>query len=324
MPIYNRLELDERASEYGFQRDAFEKVLRLKRILEFFQSDEILTNHLILKGGTAINLTVFALPRLSVDIDMDYIPNDSKEEMKANRVKIDKTIRDYMDEEGYHLANDSRFHHSLDSYRFQYQNAGGNKDMIKIELNYSHRAHVFEAENRRILTDAFGETTNIRTVCPIEIFAGKTNALLSRAAARDIYDINNMIDSNLFSDEKDLFRKMVIFYVSISSNIIHRGFDTSEIDGISFFKIRRDLFPVLTKNEARMHFDLEKYKTNVKKYIQELMILTPQESEYIERFIYGEYKPELLFDDEYVVSRIVDHPMALWKIEMNKESQSGS
>lgn len=32
---------------------------------------------MILKGGTAINFTVFNLPRLSVDIDMDYTPNDT-------------------------------------------------------------------------------------------------------------------------------------------------------------------------------------------------------------------------------------------------------
>jgi len=39
-----------------------------------------------LKGGTAINLAVFNLPRLSVDIDMDYTPNDTKEEI-VERIK---------------------------------------------------------------------------------------------------------------------------------------------------------------------------------------------------------------------------------------------
>ena len=34
MPQYNRRELDDRAHEYGFNRDMFEKVLRLKTILE--------------------------------------------------------------------------------------------------------------------------------------------------------------------------------------------------------------------------------------------------------------------------------------------------
>lgn len=33
MPQFNRRELDERSRQYGFNRDTFEKVLRLKIIL---------------------------------------------------------------------------------------------------------------------------------------------------------------------------------------------------------------------------------------------------------------------------------------------------
>ena len=57
MPLFNRRELDERARKYGFNRDTFEKVLRLKQILEYLNSQEYLKEHLLLKGGTAINLT---------------------------------------------------------------------------------------------------------------------------------------------------------------------------------------------------------------------------------------------------------------------------
>ena len=41
----------------------------------------MLAEALALKGGTAINLTIFNLPRLSVDIDLDYSRNVSKDEM---------------------------------------------------------------------------------------------------------------------------------------------------------------------------------------------------------------------------------------------------
>lgn len=81
MPIYNKAEIGRVAQQYGFVRDTFEKVLRLKEILKYLNEDEYLREHLLLKGGTAINLTVFDLPRLSVDVDMDYTPNDIKEDM---------------------------------------------------------------------------------------------------------------------------------------------------------------------------------------------------------------------------------------------------
>ena len=83
MPQYNRRELDARAREYGFNRDTFEKVLRLRTILEFLNTHEYMCEHLLLKGGTAINLTIFNLPRLSVDIDLDFIPNLTREEMHS-------------------------------------------------------------------------------------------------------------------------------------------------------------------------------------------------------------------------------------------------
>ena len=79
MPIYDKVEIGRAAQQYGFVRDTFEKVIRLKEILRFLNEEDYLREHLLLKGGTAINLTVFDLPRLSVDIDMDYMPNDTKE-----------------------------------------------------------------------------------------------------------------------------------------------------------------------------------------------------------------------------------------------------
>ena len=315
MPMYNKSGIAAEASKHGFQRDVFEKVLRLKTVLDYFQEEPVLREHLLLKGGTAINLTVFSLPRLSVDIDMDYMPNDSKENMMATRGKISKVVKEYMESEGYQLSDNSRFSHSLDAFHFLYMNSGGNRDMIKIELNYSLRAHVLHPTRRELLTDAFGDKSCLYTVHPIEIFAAKANALLSRAAARDLYDFNNLVTSDLFQNktEADLLRKTIIFYATISAETVNKTFDTSAIDSLTFSKIRRDLFPVLTKSEAKSHFQLEQYKNAAKEYIHNLMVLTPEEKEYMDRFVKGEYNPELLFSNPEILLQIENHPMALWK-----------
>ena len=310
MPTFNRQELDNKARGYGFNRDTFEKVVRLKQILTFINTDEYLKEHLLLKGGTAINLTVFDLPRLSVDIDLDFVPNMSREGTADSREIVTGIIKRYMDEEGYTLSADSRFSHSLDAFHYNYINAAGNKDMIKIEINYSLRAHVLEPENRVIITDAFGDRIFIKTVAAMEIFAAKTNALMSRAAARDLYDFCNMIDYDTFADREELFRKCIIFYTTISAKDVNKTFDTKAIDGLKFMRIRADLFPVIAE---KSNFDLEGKKKQAKEYIAKLMIPTEKETEYMERFIQKEYRPELLFDDENIVSRIAEHPMALWK-----------
>ncbi|MDY2923051.1 MAG: nucleotidyl transferase AbiEii/AbiGii toxin family protein [Eubacterium sp.] len=312
MTKYNKADIGRAAAQYGFVRDTFEKVLRLKEILKYFNTQEYLATHLILKGGTAINLTVFNLPRLSVDIDMDYTPNDSRDNMLVARKQITGMIREYMEREGYSLSRASRFSHSLDAFYYNYLNAGGNKDIIKIELNYSLRAHIYEASHRSILNDAFKSDIKIRTVAPIEIFAAKGNALISRAATRDLYDWGNMMEQKLFEGERDLFRKCFAFYTTISADKdrINRGFDTSAIDTLDFMKIRRDLFPVINKKND---FRLEERKRQAKQYISNLMQLTEKENEYMDRFMAKEYRPELLFDDEKIIERIYRHPMAIWK-----------
>lgn len=312
MPQYNKADIGRAATQYGFVRDTFEKVLRLKEILEYLNEQEYLANHLILKGGTAINLTVFNLPRLSVDIDMDYTPNDSRDDMLVARERITALIKEYMEKEGYSLSPASRFSYSLDAFHYNYINAGGNKDMIKIELNYSLRAHIFEPAYGSGLSDVFKSDIKIRTVAPLEIFAAKGNALISRAAARDLYDWGNLIEQNLFVHERDLFRKCFAFYTTISAdkNQINRNFDLSAIDMLNFAKIRRDLFPVISKKD---NFQLEERKRQAKQYISGLMQLTEKENEYMKRFIAKEYRPELLFDDDGIVERISEHPMALWK-----------
>lgn len=312
MPIYNKVEIGRVAQQHGFVRDTFEKVLRLKEILRYLNEEEYLREHLLLKGGTAINLTVFNLPRLSVDIDMDYTPNDTKEDMLDARDKITILIKDYMEAEGYQLSQGSRFTHSLDAFYYQYQNAGGNRDMIKIELNYSLRAHILEPVHSRILPEVFDDGMTIRMVAPMEIFAAKGNALISRAAARDLYDWGNLIAEKLFEDERDLFRKCFAFYATISAETVNREFDTSAIDSLKFDKIRRELFPVLSKKD---NFMLAERKQQAEDYIAELMQLTEREQEYMDRFIAKEYVPELLFDDNEIVERIKEHPMAIWKCQ---------
>ncbi len=313
MPQYNRNELDLAARSYGFARDTFEKVLRLKEILTWVDKQSILQEHLVLKGGTAINLTIFNLPRLSVDIDLDFIPNCSREEMLDTREKISEKIKVYMNAEGYTLSPASRFHHSLDALNYSYTNSAGNPDMIKIEINYSLRAHVLETSFRALTTDAFGDNLLIRTVDPVEIFAAKANALLTRAAARDLYDFSKCVEHNLYCNQREMFRKIIVFYASISQETIDPTFSTAEIDRITIQKVRRDLFPVLNQKERNQFFDIGCKKSVVKDYLQSLMVLSESEKEYLYRFMSKEYCPELLFDDSNILQRITNHPMALWK-----------
>ncbi len=69
---YQKHEIVSLAKENGFRSETLEKFLRLVDVLEFINNTVRISGFLALKGGAAINMTVFNLPRLSVDIDMDF------------------------------------------------------------------------------------------------------------------------------------------------------------------------------------------------------------------------------------------------------------
>ena len=72
MPTFDKAILTEQARWLGFLTAPFEKMTRLTEILRFLNDTDELRESLAIKGGTAINLTMFNLPRLSVDIDLDF------------------------------------------------------------------------------------------------------------------------------------------------------------------------------------------------------------------------------------------------------------
>ena len=174
MPSYNKQSLSKQAQEFGFIRDTFEKMLRLTEMLNFFSGDSLLSKSLALKGGTAINLIIFNLPRLSVDIDFDYSLNNNKDEMMKAREEITNVIRRYMASEDYDLSYKSKTTHSLDSFGCSYTNSGGTRDAIKIEVNYSLRCHVLPFVTMPIETLGVFVKTAVLSVAPIEVLRVKS------------------------------------------------------------------------------------------------------------------------------------------------------
>ncbi|MDR1895783.1 MAG: nucleotidyl transferase AbiEii/AbiGii toxin family protein [Prevotellaceae bacterium] len=311
---YTKKDLEKLAAETGFIRDNLEKVFRLCEILQYMNENQLLAEHLALKGGTAINLTVFNLPRLSVDIDLDFTKECSREEMLEIRTNINENLLNFMFAQGYALSPNTKNPHSLDSWVFYFQNSVGNRDSIRIEINYSMRNHIFPIEKRKIHVGLFNLIEHeLNTLSVLELFGSKIKALIERTAARDLYDVQNMLKHDVIQpDKQDLLRKIIVFYLVLGAkNKIEPPFNFESIHRLKYNQIRANLIPVLRKSER---FDFETAKTIVKGYLDKLMILTGNEKRFIENFNQGIYQPDLLFDDENIIGRIKEHPMAVWRI----------
>ena len=317
MATYNKQQLSLLAAQTGFLRDNLEKVMRLVDVLKFVGQQDFLAGKLALKGGTAINLTVFDMPRLSVDIDLDYCNNCDREKMMDERKVIGTIIKDYMLTQGYELSKGTKTPHSLDSWVFAYRNAGGNRDNIKIEINYSMRCHLYSMELCNV-NIPFLEKHQVLTLNMLELFGGKIKALVERSACRDLYDVYKMIEHGIFSEAVlPSLRKAVLFYMAIGSSSepsVNINYDS--IRDIQYRHIRASLVPVLRKHER---FDFETAKTEVICYLETLLKFTASEEEFIQRFNRGEYRPDLLFEDETIVENVKNHPMAIWKTKRRQE-----
>lgn len=237
--------LSKTATQEGFVRDTFEKVYRLTRILQYINSNPIMKDCLALKGGTAINLTVFNLPRLSVDIDLDYSRETDREGMLEDRKHIAEDMEKYMAAEGYQKSVKSKTSHSLDSMIFTYHNTAGINDNIKIEINYSMRVHICPLVHRQILTGGVLEEFEVLSVDGTEIFGSKIKALLDRTAPRDLYDIDNMVKYGLFNGikERDMLRRCAVFYIAVGNKEVPERINLDVIDEITWYRIKTDLIP---------------------------------------------------------------------------------
>lgn len=308
---YTEKEINEIARKANFNINTCEKVLRLSSILDFFQASEIST-FLVLKGGTAINLFLLDLPRLSVDIDLDFnLPLD-RLSMFSYRSKIDSIIKNFMQNEGYILSEKSKFVHTLDSYIYSYQTTSGSMDTIKIEINYSDRVHVLKTITKES-TDILGEKIEINTLSTDELIGSKINALLVRTTPRDVFDVYSIF-KNKQNINTNLIKKIAIFYVCLGSEtpinfqkILLNSLE--KIQNLNYQKIKETLIPVLHKG---IKFDVSDVTTYVLRTIKELFILDENDTKFINDFNEKIFSPDILFSG-FSIEDVSKHQMALWK-----------
>ncbi|HVT24970.1 MAG TPA: nucleotidyl transferase AbiEii/AbiGii toxin family protein [Rhizomicrobium sp.] len=163
-----------------------------------------------LKGGTAINLFVRDMPRLSVDIDLSYLPVQPRpQSLNAIDVAmkvIAKRIRESIDGS---QVNEAKIE---DTVITLYVNAKGVQ--IKIEVTPVLRGSVFEPQLRRvseIVEQEFG-FAEIQVVSFSDLYAGKIIAALDRQHPRDLLDSRDLLANEGISD--DLRNAFLVYLLS--------------------------------------------------------------------------------------------------------------
>ncbi len=163
-----------------------------------------------LKGGTAINFFIRDLPRLSVDIDLCYLPiQDRNTTIKNINTRL------------HHLKQDAiRSIQGAQVGEMQTPDFGITKLMIrwqgvsvKLEPNFVLRGTVFPVIERELTNRAevlFKMAVDCRTMSIQDLYGSKICAALDRQHPRDLYDIKLLLENEGITDE---IRQAFIVYL---------------------------------------------------------------------------------------------------------------
>lgn len=175
-----------------------------------------------LKGGTAINLFHRDMPRLSVDIDLTYLPLQAREESLAEigdaLRRISGRIRKTLSQA---QATSSPSGGATAGMKLLVNDRGAR---IKIEPNQLLRGSVYPPEIRRIslrAQEAFELFAAINTLSFADLYGGKICAALDRQHPRDLFDLKLLFENEAQDRFPDDIRQAFVIYVASHSRPMH-------------------------------------------------------------------------------------------------------
>ena len=301
------------AEKTGFRIEMIEKVLLLLNLLNTLNSHPFLKGKWVLKGGTALNLFLLNLPRLSVDIDLNYIGALGREQMLTERPGIEQAAQAVFSREGFIIKRLPE-EHAGGKWRLGYQSITGQPGNLEVDINFMYRQPLYDiylADSH--LFDDF-QAKKIPVLDLHELAAGKLAALLSRGQARDLFDCYQIL--SMHDIKHDYLRIAFVVYGGMN----RKDWRTISIEDIVFdtAELARQLIPTLNieirqKNIPPVQFG-EKLVNNCKKVLSLVLPLKDTEMEFLDRLLdKGEINPSILTSDKTLIRNIQNQPLLEWK-----------
>ena len=185
-----------------------QQVALLMRVVPFVAEEQIFA----LKGGTAINLFVRDMPRLSVDIDLTYLPVEGR---PTSLSAIDAAM----------LRIKERIEQGIPGVRVNASRSADEKTVtklvvrvggvqIKIEVTPVLRGTVYDPAVTSVVPaveDAFG-FAEMQVVSFADLYAGKIVAAFDRQHPRDLFDVRGLLANEGVDDA--LRRAFLVYLIS--------------------------------------------------------------------------------------------------------------
>lgn len=294
-----------------FQPRTVDKVERLLEVLEEMGRHPDLRGKLALYGGTAINLFMLDIPRLSVDIDIAYIGVIERDDMLAERPSIERGIEEVGRALGYDVSAVDGGHAGR-TFVLRYRGDWGS-DHIKVDCIFLNRSPLVAPVMRScdIRPDA-----EVLVFDNFELAGGKIKAFFDRVKVRDLYDISNLgkLLSNLKGEDEARAHQVLLYYASLSARFPQPFEQRAERFADRQVEFENQLLPMLRKRDECL--TLQRLMSDAEAFTDRFIVpRTEREREYVRLFASGEFHPELVLTDATMAQAASKSPQALWKLQ---------
>ena len=262
-----------------------------------------------LKGGTAINFFYRNFPRLSVDIDLCWLPLEDRETTFAHIHQALGEIKKMLEKNlGMKVTTSFPLDGKKESrIMAQREDAG-----IKIEPNYIVRGSLFKTQMKDLATataTSFNKDVSVQCLSLADIYGGKICAALDRQHPRDLFDIKTLFEhEGITEDIKDSF----IFHLISHNRPINELLDPRPQD---IKKAFTEDFEGMTSNPVHLK-DLESARTKLFREI--ISVLTETDRKFLVGFSSNSPDWSLVRDE-----RIKDFPSVQWKLSNQMKMDEG-
>ena len=297
----------------GFNAEVVEKVFCLMHLLNALNTHPSLKGRWVLKGGTALNLFVLRHPRLSVDIDLNYIGALEREEMLEERPRIEQAAQAVFSREGFTVRR-TPSEHAGGKWRLSYPSYTGQSGSLEVDLNFMFRQPLWEI----YLADSHPlgdyQAKDVPLLDLHELAAGKLSALFSRKQARDLFDCHRILDTDTLQRE----RLRIAFVVYGAMN--RKDWRTISVEDVAYdeSELARLLAPTLRARQSREQASLAEYGMQLlgetRRSLSALLPFTDAERAFLDLLLdKGEIDATILTSDASLQERIQVQPLLEWK-----------
>jgi len=304
--------LERLSDATGFQLGSLEKQMHLLHVLREIRRHPYLKDQFALKGGTAINIFLQSMPRLSVDIDLNYVGAKDVDDMLAARPEIDQALEQLVEDIGFSVDyKPPPTSHAGGKWILVADSALGDIFTLELDINFAYRIPLGDIQYLKPYDIDEEYTVPFPIVSTRELYAGKILALLNRGAVRDLYDTQRALVNGILEVNNPL--KYTLLFLGLAQPVDWRQVTPQKLQEITAKQIDVELTPMLTQDDP---FDLETAQSAVTPFLEALLDYSEDERECIDLFLtQGEFRPELLLDDQEEIQRFRNHPAILWRLQ---------